>query len=123
MYNENLAKCDYSLQAEKNYLESKETEIKNKYLQSKSDYSKQSKVCKYIKINLEEMIEKKAAFHNTLLILNSEMIDLSILISKEKEKEKLGKTICVDIKKNEIPPGLGKNNLTVLNNKEEKKGK
>lgn len=90
IYKENLAKNDYSLQAEKNYLENKVLEFRNKYELSKKEYFQQSKICKYIKINLEEMIEKKAAFHNTLLILNNEMIDLSILISKEKEKQKLG---------------------------------
>jgi hypothetical protein len=116
-----LAKSDYTLQAEKIYLENKVVEAKKKYELSKKEYFQQSKNCKFIKINLEEMIEKQAAFHNTLLILNNEMIDLSILISKEKEKVKKGLKIDININKNnKISMN---NNLTVLNNKDEKKGK
>lgn len=37
------------------------------------------------------MIEKKTAFHNTLLILNNEMLHLSSLLAKEKEREKMNK--------------------------------
>jgi hypothetical protein len=109
------------LQAEKIYLENKVVEVKKKYELSKKDYFQQSKNCKNIKINLEEMIEKQSAFHNTLLILNNEMIDLSVLISKEKEKIKKGLKINIDINENkQIPKN---SNLTILNNKDEKKGK
>ena len=82
-------------------------ETKLKYDYAKSDYFLQNKKCKVIKIHLEEMIETKSAFQNVLLILNNEVLNLSALISKEKEKEKNKK----------IPPKVYEKNQSIIENK------
>ncbi len=112
VYKENLMNYDLKIFNEKNLISNKLNDLKNKNDLAKIEYNMQNKRCKFIKINLEEMIEKKSAFHNTLLILNNEMLNLSSLITQEKVKKKANNNDFNNISSLKNEENEKNNNLT-----------